>query len=329
MGWRDLLQPADERIVLPWVGGRSLRTYERAFVIEGALPAEHGWHTFKLRSRKAQWNGEAEPESEILRDLTSGYLVGDRLVPEHVSVGDDLGLLARACEPVHMIEPGLDRFARVVAGRAWIGGPRIFQGLAFPLGPEDEVLGAFLDGAADVDHIPGVAPALDAAFRIERWRQEQAARRRAEAEAQRRREEEARALEERRQHLRDTLGDAGARRRLAVRDFDEAARAALAVGGAELGDTRPAHGKNEMVVRFRHLGRRFECICDKHTLRIIDAGVCLVDHHNNERGDDRFTLESLPAVIAQAEREGVLVVFRHVEDRAPARPERRNRRRRN
>jgi hypothetical protein len=46
------------------------------------------------------------------------------------------------------------------------------------------------------------------------------------------------------------------------------------------------------------------------TLRIIDSGICLIDHATDERGDTYFTLESLPAVIAQAIREGHLVIFR-------------------
>ena len=59
-------------------------------------------------------------------------------------------------------------------------------------------------------------------------------------------------------------------------------------------------------------GRRFECTCDARTLRIVDAGICLVDHRSGQKGDQYFTLESLPGVIQQAEREGKLVVFRRV-----------------
>jgi hypothetical protein len=35
-----------------------------------------------------------------------------------------------------------------------------------------------------------------------------------------------------------------------------------------------------------------------------------VDHRTGEKGDTKFTLESLPGVVREAEREGVLVVFR-------------------
>ena len=63
--------------------------------------------------------------------------------------------------------------------------------------------------------------------------------------------------------------------------------------------------------------RRFECTCDERTLQIIDAGICLTAHYDDPdfeegtRGDTFFTLESLPAVIRQAEREHRLVVLRH------------------
>ena len=94
-------------------------------------------------------------------------------------------------------------------------------------------------------------------------------------------------------------------------DFNEAARAALAVGGAELLDCKGSRRAQELTIRYRLDGRRFECVCDAN-LHIVDAGICLVDHRTGIKGDDRFTLESLPAVVRQAEREGVLVVFRNV-----------------
>jgi hypothetical protein len=100
---------------------------------------------------------------------------------------------------------------------------------------------------------------------------------------------------------------------MAKLDFGEAARAALAIGGAELLDWRDSRSVGEAVVQFRFQHRRFECVCQKDTLRIVDAGICLTDHYTGVRGDTRFTLESLPPVIQQAVREGKLVVFRHVD----------------
>ena len=100
---------------------------------------------------------------------------------------------------------------------------------------------------------------------------------------------------------------------LLARVFETAARTALAVGGAHYLDHRLAPRGDEMVVRFRLDDERFECTCDVSTLRIIDSGICLIDHETEERGDTYFTLESLPGVIRQAQREGRLVVFRHIE----------------
>lgn len=312
MGWRDLLQTEEERVTSPWVGGRSLRTYDRTWAIEGRLPPEHGWYTFKVTGRKARVERPAEAPQEALKDVQKGYLVGDRLVPDDVRVGPSIANVAEASEQVHLIEPGLDRFVRVAAGRPFEDGPLVYVGQEFPLGPEDGVLQAFLDGLTSTGHVPGVAPALDAAFRIEVWRKVEAEKRRREEEERRRREEEARQREERRQQIIQRLGDGQGRREMAAVDFAEAARAALAVGGAQYLDHRQSPRRGEMVVRFRIDGRRFECVCAQHTLRIIDSGICLINHATDERGDTRFTLESLPAVIRQAQQEGKLVVFRNV-----------------
>lgn len=312
MGWKDLLQTAEERVTTPWVGGRSLRTRDRTWAIEGRLPQEHGWYTFTVTGRKARLAGPAEPANDVLQGVVRGYLVGDRLVPDEVRIGPSIASVAEASEPVHLIEPGLDRFVRVSAGRPFEDGPLVYQGQEFPLGPEDQVLQAFLDERTSVVHVPGVAPALDAAFRIEVWRRVEAEKRRLEEEKRRREEEERRAREERRRAILERIGDGQGRREMAVIDFAEAARAALAVGGAHYLDHRAAPRPGEMIVRFRLDGRRFECVCAQQTLRIIDSGICLVNHATGEKGDTRFTLESLPAVIRQAQEEGKLVVFRNI-----------------
>lgn len=312
MSWKDLLQKNDETVVLPWLGGRSLRSGPRTWTIEGRLPREHGWHKFKVVGRKAKWDSASEGRTEDLTSLKRGYLVGDHLVPDDARVDPDPKLLTTYSEPVSLVEEGLDRFVRISAGRPYEEGPLVFIGQEMPLGPETDVLTAFLDQVPSVSHVKGVPPALDAAFRMETWRRIEAERVRQEIERQRREEEERLAREERRQKLVRELGDAAGRREMAAIDFDAAARAALAIGGAEFLDARRSPRPNEKIVRFRYNARRFECVCDARTLRIIDSGICLVDHATDERGDTFFTLESLPAVIAQAEREGKLVVFRHV-----------------
>lgn len=312
MGWRDLLQTEDETVVSPWVGGRTLQTWDRTWRIKGRLPPEHGWHIFTVNNREVRWKETTEAPCDTLRGVVRGYLVGDLLVPENEArVESDLPVLATRFERVHLIEPGLDRFVRVSAGRAFEAGPYIYEGQEMPLGPEDEVLQAFLDGVKSVDKVVGVPPALDAAFRVESWRRD-------EAEKRRREEQERREREERVQRAREKMGTGQGRRELAAEDFGEAARAALAVGGATYLDHRQSHRRGEMVVRFRLDNRRYECTCGAYDLRIIDAGICLTAHYDDPdfeggtRGDNWFTLESLPGVIREANRRDALVVFRHV-----------------
>jgi hypothetical protein len=323
MGWKDLLQKDGETVVLPWTGGRILRSGPRFWTLRGKAPEEHGWYEFSVSGRDARLlggsAGPCAPPEGALGFVVRGYLVGDRLVKDDASVDPSPATIVSFSEPVALIEPGLERFARVHAGRACEDGPLVYGGLEMPIGPEDEVARAYEDKLASVDGVKGVTPALDAAFRMESWQRAEAERRRAELERQRLEEERLRALEERRKRIVETLGDAAGRREVALVDFGEAARAALAVGGAQYLDHRVARGRNEMVVRFRLQQRRFECTCDKATLRIIDAGICLTAHDDDgdfdegTRGDGFFTLESLPSVILEAIREGKLVVFRHVD----------------
>jgi hypothetical protein len=317
MSWKDLLQQEGETAVLPWVGGRELRTKDRIWTLVGKNPQEHGWHSFSLTGRKATWVKSSDPQPDLLRFKVRGYLVGDRLVPDGANVDPDPTRIHAYAERVHFLEPGLDRFVRVVAGRVFEGGPLVYDSLEMPLGPEDEVLQAFLDQKPSVNEVRGVVPALDAAFRMEVWQRAETERRRAELERIRREEEARRALEERRQRLVEQLGDAVGRREMARVDFGEAAKSALAVGGAVYLDHRDSYNREEKIVRFRLNGQRFECVCDVR-LRIIDSGICLTAEYESDefeegtKGDSFFTLESLPGVILEAQREGKLVVFRHV-----------------
>ncbi len=157
----------------------------------------------------------------------------------------------------------------------------------------------------------GATPALYAAFAAAREAQRQLEARRLAIAAAVAAAEEARQLAERRQGIMRQLGDAAGRRAMAALDFPTAAKAALAVGGAEYLDSRPNRlQRGEHVVRYRIAGRRLECVCDDR-LRITDAGICLQDHETNEKGDRYFTLESLPAVVLEAIDGDKLVVWRH------------------
>lgn len=324
MGWRDLLQK-DELLLYPWVGGRTIQRGGQIWSIKGQLPEEPGWHTFKLVHRTAFLGTKeddelARPYDEIppgpLQDEVKGYLVGDRFIRDDATVDPNPRKIIENSERIHLVEDGLDKFVRVEAGRFYEGGPLIYAGMDMPLGPEEAVLSAFLDEKPTVDDIPHVTTALDAAFRMETFQRAEAERRRQELERLRREEEERRALEERRQKLIEQLGDGAGRREMARTDFAEAAKAALAISGATFLDHRKAPRQNEMIVRFRFLNRRFECVCSTD-LRIIDAGICLTAHYDDEefeegtKGDTFFTLESLPSVIREADRDGKLVVFRH------------------
>lgn len=314
MGWKDLLQQ-DEFVVLPWTGGRRLQLSQRSWTVDGPLPPEFGWYQFKVVGRKATYIGPADSDTNVLKYPTKGYLIGDRLIEDGASVNFDIKDIVKHSFPVYLLEPGLDRFSRIQAGKLYEDGPLVFQNLEMPLGPEEEVLTAFLEHKPSVNDIPNVYPALDAAFRMETFQRAEAERRRLELERRRREEEERQAKEERRRKLVEQLGDAVGRREMARVDFQEAARAALATGGATYLDHRTSVNRNEMVVRFRFRNRRFECVCDKETLRITDAGICLRgyddDYEVEEVGDTRFTLESLPSVIGEAIDTGVLHVFRH------------------
>ena len=310
MGWRDLLTKEEKTVVLPWIGSRSLHFENQRWRLNGTAPAEHGWYEFHLENRRATLVAVAEANSEYLRCTSTGYLVGNRFVPDKVGVKEIESQWPQAFETVFLLEQGLERFCRIEVGTYFEGGKPIFNSLAFPLGPEDEVLSAYLDQKPSVASIKGLVPSLQAAFDLETRERNRGIERRRELDRQRLEKAERTTTEARRQELASMLGSGHSRREMAVIDFHSAAEAALSIGGATLLDVRNGQ-RREKVVRYRLDGRRYECVCDQQ-MRIIDAGVCLTDEDTGEKGDTFFTLESLPAVIRQADREGVLVVYRHV-----------------
>ncbi len=310
MSWRDLIEK-QTTISLPWVGGRSLYSFDRTWNIKGYLPADHGWYRFRVNGGfSAELDGNVDCYPNVLHNIVTGYLVGNRIVPDGMRCDPDPKNIVKYSETVHLIEEGLTRFARVSAGRVYAEGPLIYRQQEMPLGPESEVDDAYCDQKADLALIQHVHPALDAAFRMESFQRAEVARRRAELEAARIAEEARLAREARRLELVTKLGDGAGRREMALHDFQTAARAALAVGGAEYLDHKLVR-RGEWAVKYRLDGARYECTCDER-LRIVDSGICLTSHDDGEKGDTYFTLESLPAVIRQAIRERVLVVYRHV-----------------
>ena len=311
MGWQDLLGGSDQ--VLPWKGGRQVHSATRTWTINGRLPREHGWYTFKTGGgRDCTLVGPAERDMayEQGHKVIRGFLVGDRLIPDDARVVPDPAKLIGQTEPVYCVELGLDRFqkAAVVQDRE---GALIFLRLEWPEGPENDVLAAYQDRKDSVTDIKGVTPALDLAFQWISYQRAAAEARAAELE-RRQKEEEAKLAEaERVRRLMQQTGTAEGRRALATQDFNAAAKAALRVSGAELLDVIATHKANEVRVQYRFRERRLECVVNKLTLGIVDAGVCL-DDHRGTKGDTWFTLESLPGVIGEAMDRHKLVVWRHV-----------------
>lgn len=310
MTWKDLLQKKDESVVLPWVGEQKIFLGQRGWTVR-FRPPEHGWCRFSITGREARFMSVAEVDFSVFAMKRSGYLVGNRIVADDVKTELELATICELSQIVDLIEPGLDKFARVLAGSIHPQGRLVFIQQEMPLGPETDVLQAFLDEKPSIRDIKNVIPSLDLAFRMETWQREQTRRRRAEIEREVQEAQERLRIQEQQDALFRSLGDGGSRRRAAVTDFGVAAQAALRIGGAEYIDHRLSPQSNEMIVRFRFADRRFECTCERRTLRIIDSGICLRDESTGEAGDNRFTLESLPSVIQEAMREGVLVIFRH------------------
>jgi hypothetical protein len=309
MGWRDLLEDTvGEFSVFPWLGGRKIYRSGRTWTVEGRLPREFGWFTFELTgSRSATLDAPADQDMSYGSEKAGidGYVVGNRFIPMNARVDPDPEKLISQTVPAFLVDPGLPRFS-VVAVFADDANRFIYRQQLFPTGPEDEVRRAFIDREESIQGIKGVSPALDLAFVFETRQRNLLEQRREEIRLKR--EEE-----RRREEARRSVGTGLGRRTLAATDFDSAAKAALALSGAELLDTRAGYTRNEMVVQYRFEGYRLECVADKSTLRIIDSGVCLTNERTGEKGDTRFTLETLPAVIRQAIREDKLVIYRHVD----------------
>lgn len=233
--------------------------------------------------------------------IQMGTLVGDSLFSD-----DDPFRPQR----VFLLEEGLEPFTRISVGRVAEGQPLIFRSLEIPIGVEYEVLRAFEDRASSVDTIKGVTPNLQQAFKLETRRREHVEAQRREAEERRRQEELRREKEEAALRLREQLGTCQTRREVASVDFEVAAKAAIEAGGATFLSARQGYHPHEGVVRYKVGDRRLECVCDRTTLHIIDAGVCLTDHATDIKGDTLFSLESLPSVIREAIENDVLVVWR-------------------
>jgi hypothetical protein len=346
MSWAELLGQGagqGETVVAPWLGGRDLLSGIRRWRITGALPPEHGWYSFRVAgNRKATLVGPDLADAELFArsERVRGYVIGNRLLADDVELVRDSARIIEHTRVVYLLEPGLERFARVLC--AVHDRRLVYVQPEFPLGPESEVVQSFEDRKRLIDDIPGVTPALHMVFRWHTWwrdeedgrvreeaarvRREQerqrveAERQRAEMERQRQEAAREHALRAAERHIERRRAREQRRANRSIARLPSAQRAgasarieaerALAAAGAEMLDFTPGRTQNEAVVRFRFLGHRFRSVVRVPGLRIIEAGICLTDAHSGERGDDRFTLASLPAVIHQAERQGQLVILR-------------------
>ena len=310
MSWKDLLSDKVE-IVLPWTGGRSVSCRSREWCIRGKNPREYGWFRFSVSGgRDATLLGptDLDPGFEEGHPHVAGFIIGNRLIPDGARVTPDPDHFIDQTLEVYIAERGLERFSRAVAVRL-TNGNYVYVRQEFPQGPEQAVLEAYQDRKDSVDDIPGVTPALDLAFRFVSRERILSEARAKELERLRLEEEKKMEAEARFREALKNAGTGAGRRHLATHDFDAAARAALALSGAELLETVDAYNKDERIVRYRFMNQRLECVVNRHTLRITDSGICL--GHGAEKGDTFFTLESLPTVVAEAIRGHKLVVYRH------------------
>jgi hypothetical protein len=314
VSWEDLLESPDR--VLPWYGSRTVHTAVRTWRLSGPNPPEHGWYLFSAPGgRHAELkSNEQQPADPAWREghlVLKGYLVGDRFISDgDARVDPNPVLLVEQTRRVYCTELGIERFSRVSVAQDRTG-QLVFLNQEFPEAPDPYVVEAYQDRKESVADIPGVTPALDLAFRWMSYQRRQHEEHLAELRRIREEEERRRAEEERVRELMKTAGSAAGRRELAKHDFETAAREALRVSGAELLDCRQSRKKGEMVVQYRFRRQRLECVVERDTLRIVDAGVCLTDHHTGEKYDTYFTLESLPGVIGEALDKDKLVVWRH------------------
>lgn len=317
MSWTHLLKD-DTSVVLPWYGPRRICSDQRVWIIRGPLPSEHGWYAFKVTGGRYAELVEDKlcdpsPSYEYHQKIIRGYVVGNRFISDKARIDPDPDKLITQTKPIYCVERGLNRFTRATAVKD-LENNLIFISQDFPTGPEGEVENAYQDRKANIDDIPGVTPSLDLAFRWTSHQRELAEERRRELERIRAEEEERRAKQKRLEQAMKDAGTAAGRRVLAEQDFEMAAAEALRVSGAELLDCRDSYNHGEMVIQYRFRQRRLECVVDKRTLSVIDAGVCLEDHDTGIKGDTYFTLESLPGVIGEAIDLDKLVIWRHVRD---------------
>lgn len=313
--WQQLIQNGNVNITLPWLGGNKLYKKAQSWDLKGPNPREFGWYQFKQDQKNLKWieSDPIEVQEESFLDLCTGYLVGDRLILDGVSADKSPQILLEEAIKIYIVPNYLERFSRIKAGRFSYKGSFVFVSQEMNIGPEIDVNEAFLSRKESIINIKCVSPALDAAFNLETWQRKEVERKRKELLQKLEEEDKKRKAEEARRKLREQQGSAAGRRQLALIDFGEAARSALKISDAEYLEHRPSYNRGEMLIRFRYLNQRFECICHAETLQIVDAGICLTGA-SGFKHDKRLSLETLPLIIKEAQESYKLVVLRRIDD---------------
>lgn len=325
-----------ETLVLAYTGGRWVFAKDRKLRLKGE--ATPGFWKFDVKAREATPIERADPELESLPRVR-GHFAGEWLFaigtnPEHVEL---------------LPEDEIAPLSNVIA-RRWHDGDLVYDSTDFDGDAEDAARNALGEGKGlgDVKGASAsLRAAFGWATLVRKARREEVPvslgeglpflRELADG-GEKTATDVINAIEARRNPHRVQIEGQGAidvaktlarmRRRGGVEptvdNAEDRAEQALEAAGARMMNCRILGQRNEyardgqggglsptrMEVTFRYEGNRFITTCNPITLQVLDAGICLVDHRDEHRGDEELTLESLPSAIREAMRLGVLVITR-------------------
>ncbi len=319
--WRKFIGKR-ESIVLPYFGGARVRMKDREVRL-AERPESSGWYRFEIEGRNAKAIERAADASAELSSVPKlrGHLAFESLFapgapPEYVALMPE-------------DEPAL--FASCTCHR-WYSGELVFGEVDFETEAEGLARTAF-EARRSLEWESGIPASLRSAFV---WATVRRASRESgipcsPREAWPHGNDIAKGgheaaivmldrLEELRHGRRIVIGAARINVRKMIEQATDAAAtvenaedrafAALEAAGARLTGVRRLAGRQQLEVHFDFGGERFITLVNALSLRVVDAGICLVDHVDGHRGDDELTLDSLPAAIREAMDLGVLVITR-------------------
>ncbi|HXJ58931.1 MAG TPA: hypothetical protein VNU68_19905 [Verrucomicrobiae bacterium] len=274
MDYTQFLQQPGETLRLPYFQRKSVCDAHLTYRLRETL--QPGWYQFRKSGRYLTVEAPIEPELEAWRlPRVHGYVMAGRMI----------GIDFQARLFGFPADLDLPKFTPISAAK-WFDGHLLYAGEEFETEVEPKVREAFEDERS-IDELKGVTPALAHAFLLEGTQRALA------REAQQRAREEAE------------------RQELAVElarwqeTLEGRISLALSHAGAQLISWRRL-GAQQVVVRYRLGGGRFECVVDTESLQILDAGICL------SGADEELNLSSLPSAVREAIESGQLHVFRNV-----------------